>query len=361
MVSYKPAVLPPWPAEGEDVDPPLKGGSGVSHDSAALLDDGRMIYQYGFGDELYQCYYPSWTAFGKADNDSASTPFSISTHINGAGLSRPRSTVFRMADGELYMALITGISGSRYARIYKSTSGTGESAPGTSDWVLQSTIWTAGGFNTSEWDPASIGRAFAIGDRWIMSVARGFEFFGVPVFHQAIYSSEAGAAGPWTLRHDIGYHIFGATYGYGQCRQFADLGGTIIWGSTGNVNAAQCAYSTDGTAWTAFSVNDNSTVSDPLFAAGGLLYRLYSSSTASGGWPNSGFSPYVLETTDATTPSANFILNLNPLVNDGSGHTQQYAVEGPPGEYALIYRGKILALLGGGHWPVMKGPKWASG
>lgn len=332
--------VPPWPIDGTEEYDTLIGGHPVEHDSAALLDDGRVIYQYTTGNNLWQAYYPHWVAFCDANDALATTPYSITSSINPSA-QRPRSSVFRMPDGGLYMSLIYGLGGANYFQIWQSTSGTGESSPGVPDWFLRSTIYSGGVYPANDdWHQNHIGRATAIGSRWVITAPvyqpPGF----LAHYESGLWRSENGASGPWVNELSMSYPGLG-TGGYAATRQIVLHNGLYYWSSSGNVHAAHCAYSSNGLSWTPFDVGGNSTTAEPLFSYEGVLYRYYERPTdGDAEFPETDFTPWIMASTGPGWTGGPLILSL---AFPGTGEEgNAYAVEGDPGKWALIKQGRIL-------------------
>lgn len=271
-------TIPPWPPTITPLT--LKGGAGYRHDSAALCDDGRIIYVYVDGNNIYQCHYPQVGVFEHAANTSATTPVEFHSTLNSA-MTKPLSTVWRHpTTGVLYLLVNYRTTvPSADGRVWVSPSGNGESSPGVPDWTAQGTVFgpvttTFGadlGFN------AFVGEPYVTGTgRWIVtSYAPSTWDTG----QSAIYTSDNEGA-TWTVRSTgFGYGP-GFRYGFGMGRNIVSHAGAFWVAANGNTGGPFGGYSTNnGTTWTVYTVDGgtNNGASNPVTAAGSAAWRIYTS------------------------------------------------------------------------------------
>ena len=357
--SWYTADLPPFPAEGQDTLLSLVAG-GVPHDTATLVADGRVLYQYPSGDNLMQRYYPDWYAFAAVDNPQASAAYNISPSTGGQTRT-PRSSVF-FIDNLLYMSVGygRGAEGSsvNHFEIYQSVSRVGESAPGVPDWVKVGTVEqgttyvdkaVSGGYQENFFaSQACVGVAVAIGSRWVLPCSSYSSAQGLPRYPASLWTSENGPAGPWSRR--MAYFWPGGGNGiYGHARQAVWHDGLLYWAGWGNVDGFKGGYSATGATWTTFTSGHNSTQWEGLFSGpDGESYWVYLNAVSnSAAWPDMGFDRYIMRVPAGTSPlsgmtgaGTQLILRLNH--SSGYDFPDTFAVKGPDGKYAYIWRGTIL-------------------
>lgn len=279
--------LPPWPLTVNLRT--LKAGQFSQMGSAALCDDGRVIYVYKTGNNeatnaggVAYTHYPGVSDFAAANNVVATSPVTIFSggSIYSTGGGYPSCSVWKHpTTGVLYLFTIhrRSTSGNEdnmisTMKVWRSPGGNGESSPGVHDWVEHGTIQSVG--------PHGGG------------VDNNNAYMGVPKLHGSLWmlpcsywnngqaqrtglwtSSNEGVS--WTNRLAIGYYILGGAFSYEGDRNVVDFGGTYEWSGAGNVDAPKAHRSTDGINWTQFGVADtgNSDRVAPLSAGDGFYYR----------------------------------------------------------------------------------------
>jgi len=324
----------------------LAGGAGFRHDSAALCDDGRVLYVWvDGGNGVYQCHYPGIGDFEAANNDAATSATEFHAVLDST-ITLVRTTVWRHpTTGEVYLfANYRTSQPAAWGQVWRSPSGNGESAPGTPDWTLQGTM--AGPVTTSFVD---IGFAANVGEPLVTGTGR----WVLPSFYpttwdnnqQGIYTSDDEGAG-WTRRLNIGYYA-GGHYGYGQGRNVVDHAGALWMGTNGNVEGPHAAYSSDnGSSWTVYDVPGgvNSGGANPVVASGSDAWRLGPPSQAVGG------TPLLQIGTDYAGAEAGWTTVADMYAMDGATFNGAILQRLAPGHDVFLWDGHILAGRGG--WSV---------
>lgn len=323
-------TVPPWPSPYLLL--PLKGGAGLRHDSAAECADGRIIYVWVNGSGIHQCHYPNIGELLGANNGAATAGVNIASSLGMA--AEPISTVWRSPAGDLFLFVSAMPSGRDVTKVWKSTSGNGESSPGVHDWVLWSTLQDVpqSGFDKDQGE-RTMGEPYVTGGgRWIITAVEWQEW-------QGIWTSDDGGVS-WTYRHRLGWYIFGGAFGYGLNRNVIVYDGKYWVSGSGNVDPAKGAYSTDGAAWTTFEWpgTNNSDLAQPLYADGSGMQVAF-------GGVFYGTTQLELTPDPPTTPRANRTTLVSPFPGGLRGILQRIA-----GHDAYMVEGQILVLQGG--WSV---------
>lgn len=292
------AKIPPWPSTVAML--PLKGGTGIRSDSAALCADGRVIYVWVNGNEAYQCHYSKPRAFRAAENSSATVGVALSSLVStpGQGFNYPITTVWKHpSTGDLFLfvshfEIQAGGQWQWRTLVYRSSSNNGESAPGVPDWyqwgTVQDLVTVSPVYFGWDWSAAvkTIGEPYVTGSGRLVLPAPNYavpELGGTPyaVARNACWTSDNTGV-TWTLRYEVAYPAT-SQGGHGTSRNIVSYAGKLWWSSNGNVDDPKSAWSANsGTSWTGFVVpgTDNSVVSAPLTASvdgvyllmGGVLY-----------------------------------------------------------------------------------------
>lgn len=349
-------TVPPWPAAVTML--PLKGGVGVRQDSAALCADGRVIYVYVNGNEVFQSHYNDITAFITADNASATAgvPLSSLIKIPGQTYVNPCSCVWRHpTTGDLYLfeshVEIQADSDHQWrSLVFKSASNNGESAPATPDWTLWGTIQDFVspppdffGANVAA-DRKSIGEPYITGSGRLVLPTPNYVFdeLGGSTFSivQSSCHTSDDSGVTWTLRHAVAYPAT-SQGGHGTSRNIVLYNGKLWWASSGNVDDPKSAHSSnDGTTWTGFVVpgTDNSVVSAPLTTDGSSLHLLLGGVFYGPSRVESSVDPPV-------TPAGSRTVLLAGLPGADNGQNSRNILQRVGGHDAYMFDGQILGGL----------------
>lgn len=210
---------------------------GSWHNSAVLLDDGRVLIASSGGGTINLYHSPSARDFIAGTWAFSNTLLTGSNYATGAN-------VFRAPNGTIYMAVSDRYGQNVTQKIYVCADSSGLS------WSLHGTVQSV--LNDKFNNDSSVTGIpyFKSASEWVLSAPWFLpgNVFGGPGHRQAIWrSTDTGVT--WTRVHEQQYYLLNGVYGEGQSPYVINSGGKYRWSSTG-AGDNTWALSNDGASWT---------------------------------------------------------------------------------------------------------------